>query len=66
MLPNADLVAGKVAGNEQLERGAGEDLGSELDGDLKREVEEKESWVGAVRIPGDEESELVRDEVMGA
>lgn len=65
-LPNADLVAGKVAGNEQLERGAGEYLGSELDGDRKSEGEEKERWIGAVRIPGDEESEQVRHEVMGA
>ena len=65
-MTNADLDVDKVAGNQQGERGAGLDLATELDGDLKREGEEKESWVGAVRIPGDEESELVRDEVMGA
>jgi len=63
---NADSNVDKVAWYEQVERGAGGDLTTELDGDLKREGEEKESWVGAVRIPGDEESELVRDEVMGA
>jgi hypothetical protein len=65
-LTHADLDVGKVDGNEQEGRDAEAELGTKVDGNIGKEGEETESWVGAVRIPGDEESKLVRDEVTGA
>jgi len=65
-LTYADLDVGKVVDNEQEGRDAEADLDTKVDGDVGKQGEETESWVGAVRIPGDEESKLVRDEVMGA
>jgi hypothetical protein len=65
-LTHADLDVGKVVDNEQEGRDAEPDLGTKVDENVGKGGEETESWVGAVRIPGDEESKLVRDEVMGA
>ena len=65
-LTYTDLDVGKVVDNEQEGRDAGADLDTKVDGNVGKQGEETESWVGAVRIPGDEESKLVRDEVMGA
>jgi hypothetical protein len=66
-LTHADLDVGKVVGNEQeQEEGNAADLGTEVDGNNGKRGEERQGWVGAVRIPEDEESKLVRDEVMGA
>jgi hypothetical protein len=60
------IDVGKVDGNEQEGRDVEAELGTKVDGNIGKEGEETESWVGAVRIPGDEESKLVRDEVTGA
>jgi hypothetical protein len=65
-LTHADLDVGKVVDNEQEGRDAEAELGTKVDENIGKEGEETESWVGAVRIPGDEESKLVREEVMGA
>lgn len=42
--------------------------GVKLDGDVETGTrgEEREGWAGAVRIPGDREDRLVRDEVIGS